>query len=193
MVRQQADVYFVDDKAKIPIGKPGCPISTGVRGKKMIVPTSTTLSALDHDIEALGNIIPTVFQQPEIPEKLEGSWYRGKVSIDVHDAVFEQSSAYRYPATIIKMSGQATNAKHSPYHFKFSDGGTEHRTILVKVQLGLIALFKMLNLDMVIAARCAPGQSWTNPVERQMSILNIALQNCALERSWCADDIESKV
>ena len=40
MVRQQADVYFVDDKAKIPIGKPGRPISTGVRGKKMIVPTS---------------------------------------------------------------------------------------------------------------------------------------------------------
>ena len=186
MVRQQADVYFVDDKAKIPIGKPGCPISTGVRGNKMIVPTSITLSAL-------GNIIPTVFQQPEIPEKLEGSWYRGKVSIDVHDAVFEKSSAYRYPATIIKMSGQATNAKHSPYHFKFSDGGSEHHTILVKVQLGLIALFKMLNLGMVIAARCAPGQSWTNPVERQMSILNIDLQNCALERSWCADDIESKV
>ena len=90
------------------------------------------------------------------------------------------------------MSGQAANANRLPYHFKFSDGGTEHRTILIKVQLGLFALFKILNLDMVIAARCAPGQSWTNPVERQMSILNIALQNCALERSRCTDDIESK-
>ncbi len=107
MVRHQADIYFVGDKAKIPIGKPGCPTSTGMRGKKMIAPTSSILSALDHDIEALGNIIPTVFQQPEIPEKLEGSWYRGKVSIDVHDAVFQQSSTYRYPATVIKMSGQA--------------------------------------------------------------------------------------
>ena len=71
MVRHQADIYFVDDKAKIPIGKPGCPTSTGVQGKNMIAPTSSILSAIDHDIEALGNIIPTTFQQPDIPEKLE--------------------------------------------------------------------------------------------------------------------------
>jgi len=33
------------------------------------------------------------------------------------------------------------------------------------VQLSLIALFKNLNLDMLITCRAAPGHSWRNPVE----------------------------
>ena len=48
-------------------------------------------------------------------------------------------------------------------------------------------MFKDLNLDMVILARCAPGNSWVNPAER-MSILNLGLQNCALERHATEDD-----
>lgn len=35
---------------------------------------------------------------------------------------------------------------------------------------------------MYVAARCAPGQSWTNPAELVMPILNIGLQNCTLQR-----------
>lgn len=46
---------------------------------------------------------------------------------------------------------------------------------------------------MLILARCAPGHSWTNPAERVMSILNIGLQNCALERSKGDDDTESDI
>ena len=38
--------------------------------------------------------------------------------------------------------------------------------------------------------RCAPGQSWTNPAERVMSILNLSLQNCAIGRESCSDDVE---
>jgi hypothetical protein len=50
------------------------------------------------------------------------------------------------------------------------------------VQGAAICIFKELNLDMLILARCAPGHSWRNPAERIMSLLNIGLQNCALER-----------
>lgn len=35
---------------------------------------------------------------------------------------------------------------------------------------------------MIVLARCAPGNSWVNPAERIMSIINLGLQNCALER-----------
>lgn len=78
-----------------------------------------------------------------------------------------------------------------PIVFKFSDGGTEHRNILIKVQLSLIAVFKLLNLDMLVSCRCAPGQSWSNPVERIMSILNIGLQNVSTEREKCSPEVES--
>ena len=47
-------------------------------------------------------------------------------------------------------------------------------------QLPLIALFLNLDLDLLCAARTAPNQSWRNPVERMMSIVN--LQSIGLMR-----------
>jgi len=72
-------------------------------------------------------------------------------------------------------------------------GGTDQRNTLESVKCSLIAIFKILNLDMLIAARCAPGQSWINTAERVMSLLNIALQNCALERPKCSEDVEKLI
>lgn len=180
----------MDDKAKIPIGEPERPVSTGVRGKISIAPSNTTLSAMDHDIQTKGKVTTSVYQIPTLPDNIRGSWYRGKVFLDVRDSVFVQSTAYMYAASTIELVKLQDPERKSSVLFKYSDGGTEHRNILIKVQLSLIAVFKILNVDMLIAARCAPGYSWTNPVERQMSILNIALQNCALEREGSSDDIE---
>ncbi|CAC5400127.1 unnamed protein product [Mytilus coruscus] len=76
---------------------------------------------------------------------------------------------------------------------KFTDGGTDQRHTLEAVRCASICIFYELNLDMMILARCAPGQSWTNPAERIMSILNLALQNCALERPSGDDDTEREI
>ncbi|XP_045187636.1 uncharacterized protein LOC123545380 [Mercenaria mercenaria] len=45
---------------------------------------------------------------------------------------------------------------------------------------------------MLIHARCAPGHSWTNPAERVMSVLNLALQNCSLERVRMSEEAEKE-
>ena len=37
-------------------------------------------------------------------------------------------------------------------------------------------------------ARCGPGQSYMNPAEKIMSILNLGLQNVATERAPCYDE-----
>ena len=42
----------------------------------------------------------------------------------------------------------------------------------MSVQLSLIALFRNLNLDLLVAGRTAPCHSWKNPVERIVSIVN---------------------
>ncbi|VDI69131.1 Hypothetical predicted protein [Mytilus galloprovincialis] len=47
-----------------------------------------------------------------------------------------------------------------------------------------------MNLDMMILARCAPGHSFVNPAERVMSILNLALQNVALERKESTEEMK---
>ena len=64
----------------------------------------------------------------------------------------------------------------------YSDGGPDHRLTFGSVQVAIVCLFLRLNLDMIVAVRCAPHQSWTNLAERCMSILNLALQNVALQR-----------
>ena len=71
-----------------------------------------------------------------------------------------------------------------------SDRGPDHRLSYGSVQVVLLALFIRLNLDMLIAVRTCPYQSWMNPAKRVMSILNLALQNVSLERQRMDDESE---
>ena len=70
-----------------------------------------------------------------------------------------------------------------PYLLMYTDGGPDHRTTYGSVKLSLIVLFKLLDLDILIAARTAPGNSWANPAERIMSLMNLAYQNVAIYRT----------
>ena len=51
----------------------------------------------------------------------------------------------------------------------------------------------MLDLDLLVAARTAPAQSYANMAERSMSLLNLALQNCAFARSEMPEANEKKM
>lgn len=173
-------LFFCDDKAKVQIGEPDVPMSTGVRGKKSVALSSTTLAATDHDLHHKGSLTPSVYMQCDVPESIDKPFYRGKVTVVVNDSVFQSSNPMRHATTLLK---QIQKLQDKPkVVLKFSDGGTDHRTNLGHVIVSAICLFKELDLDLYVAARCAPGQSWINPAERVMSILNIGLQNCALSR-----------
>ena len=51
-----------DDKAKIDHGEPCCTLSTGVRERKSIVPLSSSLQALDHDVNQKGSLQLSIFR-----------------------------------------------------------------------------------------------------------------------------------
>ncbi|CAB4406022.1 unnamed protein product [Rhizophagus irregularis] len=72
----------------------------------------------------------------------------------------------------------------------YTDGGPDHRTTYGSVQVSLLCLFIRGNFDMLIAMRTAPAQSWTNPAERIMSILNLGLQGVALLRDQMSSEME---
>ena len=188
-LKSQCNLVMVccDDKAKVPVGEPGFAVSTGVRGKRTIAPTSTTLESADHDM-VKSSLTPSVTLQVNIPDSTEESFVRGKVGVTVNDSVFEQSSPFRHAVTLQKILS-SQNDIH--VLLKYSDGGTDHRNTLESVKCSAICLFKEMNLDLLVLARCAPGHSWRNPAERIMSILNLGLQNCALERQKCDDATES--
>ena len=185
-LRQHANFYCLDDKSKVPYGEPGTVMATGVRGRMTLVPSTSTLSAADHDQHSKGSLTPSVSLGVEIPESIDESFYRGQVSVVLNDAVFQASSPFRHAASL----RQLIQANPKPILLLFTDGGPDHRLNYESVKMSLVSVFKACNLDQIVAARCAPGQSWVNPVERVMSLLNLALQNVALERPLAPEEIE---
>ena len=74
----------------------------------------------------------------------------------------------------------------------YTDGGLDHNCKHTSVRLGLLALFLELDLDMMVVMRTALTQSWANPVERGMSVLNLGLQGVALSREVMAEEYEQE-
>jgi hypothetical protein len=74
--RVYVDLWWMDDKAIVPIGEPGLPVSTGVRAHNAsLVPTAgPELSALDHDFHVCG-AIPSVAFKSVIPETATESFF----------------------------------------------------------------------------------------------------------------------
>ena len=66
--REHSTLVFADDKAKINVGEPGALVSSGVHGKKTLAPVATDLSALDHDMQSLSSLTPSVTMFCDVPE-----------------------------------------------------------------------------------------------------------------------------
>jgi hypothetical protein len=178
--RTHSSFICMDDKAKIDFGEPGFALSSGVRGKKSIVPVSSVLGALDHDMNSKGSLVPSVVLHVDILESNSETFYRGQVHVNLKDSVFQASSPFRHAVELVSIMKEKEGVP--PFLFVYTDGGPDHRLTFGAVKLPLIVLFKVLDLDVVIAGRTAPGHSWANPAERIMSLLNIAYQNVALSR-----------
>ncbi|SMN01555.1 hypothetical protein SPONL_2127 [uncultured Candidatus Thioglobus sp.] len=187
-----------DDKAIIPIGEPDLPISTGVRGhNRSIVPThGSKLEALDHDFHIHG-VVPSVALFVDIPDDVHGNFYAGSTFVTCKDKVTQASSALRHVTELMSIitTHFSTDGLQStaPILVLVTDGGPDHRITFASVKISLLALFLGLNLDMLIAVRTCPYQSWTNLVERVMSTLNLALQNMSLARKKMPDEAEASV
>lgn len=196
--RMFAELFWLDDKAIVPIGEPGKPVSTNVRSHNASLVTtssSVTLSALDHDYHVCG-AVPSVAFKSDIPEDTTNTFFRGTVHVTVKDKIFEPSNAIRHGCELTQLirnfySHDDVNME-KPILICNTDGGPDHRSTYGSVQLSAIAIFIHLDLDMLVTARTAPMASWANLAERANSILNLALQNVALECEEMTPELELK-
>ena len=184
--RDQVLFQCLDDKAIVPVGETGSPVSTGVRARhRSLVAPGQPLEALDHDYHVAG-IIPSVCFLIDIPPNARDSFYTGTVHVTIKDKIFEASSPLRHAVetTSITRESCSTDGINAmkPILLRYTDGGPDHRTTYRSVQLVAILEFIALDLDMMILARTAPNQSYNNPAERVMSLLNLGLQNVSLSR-----------
>jgi hypothetical protein len=168
-------LVYCDDKAKFPIGEHGVAVTTGVRGKQTIAPTSTNLESAEHDV-VKSSLAPSLILQVGIPENVDCSFVKGKVEVTINESVFEQSNPSRHATSLSKFL--LPSHDEMPHALlKYRDVGTDHHNTLESVKCASIRLCKEMNLHMLILAPCAPGQSWCNLAERYMSLLNLVLQN----------------
>lgn len=69
---------------------------------------------------------------------------------------------------------------------------TIHQVTYTLVKLSLIALFKKMDIDYLCAMITAPYQSYRNPVERIMAIVNLGLQAIAIARGKMPKEMEDE-
>jgi hypothetical protein len=178
-----------DDKHKIAIGE-SVATSTGVRNRQTLVPENGTLAASDHDFTKL-SLTPSVIFLCKIPKNITESFYDGDVYVSYKDTVFEPSSAIRHCTEFMITLDEHFLSEIPPIICIYTDGGPDHRTTYGSVQIALICLFLIGDFDLLVAARTAPQQSWMNPAERIMSILNLGLQGVAIVRESMSNEMES--
>ena len=215
-----------DDKAKVPVGEPGCPVETGVRAharKKNICPVvgdDTTeagrkvgagavpvvATASDHSFTKC-SVTPSVNLFMAVPSRMDASWLRGHVVMTVNDSVFASSDGWKHAATLslqlirkactnsnmavikslkafteLDPEHKATIMERIPWLLlETTDGGSDHKNATLTNRCATAAVVDFFDMGCAILFRNAPSGNWANPVERIMSILNIALQNCLYE------------
>ena len=125
--RDSSVFVSADDKAKVDFGEPGAAISSGVRGKKSIVPTTSTLAALDHDLNSKGSITPSVNLMVDLSHSIDQSFYCRQVDVFLKDSVFSASNSFWIVLELskaLKANGLTPGDKNILYFM--IDGGPEH-------------------------------------------------------------------
>ena len=150
----------------------------------MIVRKDSSFQVADHDFTKF-SITPSVTLSIDIPDTIEGSFYRGQVYVGIKENSFEPSSALRHMSELGSYEGN-----EKPILVLYTDGGSDHRLTFLSVKLALIAYFLKHDKDMLVVVRTPPYNSWKDPAERIMIILNIGLNSVGLMRDATDEDVE---
>ena len=116
----------------------------------------------------------------------------GHVFVGLKCSAFEPSCSFHHMSELHQLISSNNSAASKPIVFIYSDGGPDHRITYISVQLSLICLFLQLDLDYLCACRTAPYNSWRNPAERIMSIINLGLQCVGLAQAEMPNFLKKK-
>ena len=168
------------DKAKIPVGEPGIAEAATSHQRWALSKCNIDLEASDNNYHSV-NLTPSVILNCQIPDSPNSSFYTGQIFVGIKDSVFEGSGPVRHTIELLDVLRSEHNDFPS-YLSIFTDGGAYHNITFLYTQCALLALFMIGNFDVLNVRRCAPSQSYINPAERCMTLLNIGLYGLALER-----------
>ena len=195
--KENAILTFLNDKAMVPVGEPLHAVSTNIRKHNRSLGIENVFTeALDHDWKVCG-LVQSVVLVCDIPDSIKSSFMTGTPNITTKEKVLEKSDPFRHATELANIfrANYSTDeiSRDKQILLMYLDGGADHNVNFNSTKISLFSLFLQLDLNMLVALRCCPTQNWVNPAERVISLLNLALQNCALERTKMADTFEAKM
>ena len=167
-----------------------------------------SLKCADHDHSTIDKITPSVHIFPNVPQRLSDSLYVGdegnaELRVALHSATLEPSDVFKHSLSVledmISRANIALEAEGRPVicvkelnikgfsgidampllQVHQADGGPDENITFLRSQLAALAVFFVSGADRVIHFRGCAGQSWRLFAERTMSLLNLAVSNCA--------------
>ena len=187
----------LDDKCTVVCGNPGsaeCCVANA-RGAFGSSVGRKCVQSLDHSCQQRSRLIPSVALHMDISGD-EQSMYRGVVEVTLKEGLSQPSTAMRHITELVNSLKRkyGSDPKGWPAVLLLgTDGGPDHHFKNLTVKHALVSVFLQLDLDMLDARRCAAGQSYTQEVERIMSILNLAWQGLGIARNEMEDEFESSI
>ena len=120
----------------------------------------------------------------DFSSSVDQSWYQGKTYVYIKTTATEPSSATQISVEIERALIKKFGTKESipPIIITYTDGGPEHRTNFLLVKIAIILLQKVLDSDMIIALRTAPGHSFKTLQKGSNCILNLGLYGMGVMR-----------
>jgi hypothetical protein len=198
----------VDDKNGVVTGMPGLPQAviphTRCGKGSTIAQAAAPTRALDHGVGALSKITPSMTLIHDPPSKVDGSWYRGQLICTLKEALSQPSTAMRHATELCTAIEKHVDLHMGELAASFngtfpqilvvgSDGGGDHNTTFMSVMLAHLATFIKEDSEMVLARRAAPYNSYTQVLERCMTIMNMAWQGLSSARCGLPDDTLEKI
>ena len=143
----------------------------------------TLFAGGDHDAGSTrDNAVPTVTLISDIPDDASESFYQGQVYVAVKSSIMQPSTVVRAHCKLSKLL-LSQKLENQTVGIMLTDGGPEHNIVFTSVQIALILLWQLVKFDTLVVCRSCPQNSWSNEVERVMSVLNLGLYSMCFSRS----------
>ena len=123
----------------IPIGEPGAPVSTGVRG------SSAFVGALDHDFHIMESFFQCVWLL--MCQSLHQTFFGGQVYVANKNKITQSSNALCHSTEVSEIllheqcSDNSAVSSGKSVLIMLSDGGPNHRLVYGSIQIALLCLF----------------------------------------------------
>ena len=208
--RDHAALQSSDEKKAVPVGNAGNLVQAVEKTCKVMTQVDGRWVSLDHGW-SMNNIVPSAVLQIDIPESVDGSWYEGTLVVFNKDKTFgneDAASRHTVEGAIARQfclgeqrredaerqTAQAWRAFQGPAIIaQIHDGAADYNMLNGGALLAHLVDYFSSGADLVISFRFCPYQSYLDPVEHCMSLLNLGLQAVALARDMMPPELEREL